>query len=135
MKSQVQSDLTRIQRARKVFVLAMIAIIVAIVLIFAREVRAQDGGGDEVIIPAGPGRCSYLTPYGYWWFFWGCNIDPYDGVLLGLVAEETVYSQESNGAWRVEVRRVYLDGHVVTVSVLFLNGVPVTRDVSIEVGR
>ena len=120
-----------------------IALLIAIALIaFSDAIRAQDddpcAGAEDpaacylIYVPPPPCRCASLQAYGWWWFFWGCNIDPCNGTLFpsaseqqqltALVSEETVISQEIDGSWRVEVRRVYLDGRIVVITVTKLRG-------------
>lgn len=51
-----------------------IAFLLAVILAALGHVYDRLHAQDEILVPKQPGLCDSLEPYGYWWFFWGCNL-------------------------------------------------------------
>lgn len=64
--------MTTYQMVRRFTIAFLIAVILAVCL-FISKAQAQDDGG-EIQVPKPKSFCETLEPYGYWWFFWGCNL-------------------------------------------------------------
>lgn len=64
--------MTTYQLVRRFTIAFLLAVIFAAVL-FISKAHAQDDGG-EILAPKPKSFCDTLEPYGYWWFFWGCNL-------------------------------------------------------------
>ena len=57
----------------------LIAVLLAVVFSLANDLHAAEqkpkpqSDGDVVVLPPSWAFCATLEPYGWWWFFWGCN--------------------------------------------------------------
>ena len=66
--------MTHTQILRRLIYAFLLAVLIAVALALSENVHAQ--AAEDVLIPC-PNNCKTfcdsLEPYGYWWFFWGCN--------------------------------------------------------------